>query len=334
MATIKDIADAAGVSSATVSRILNYDTSLNVTDETRRRVLEIANNLNYQKKSRSSAKPSCSLGIVQWFSPEQETEDSYFLLIRQGIEAYCANRDIQIMRTYRGDAGYMNNLQNLNGLICIGRFSPSEIDHFKTLCKNTIFVDMNIREGTTSSVSLDYGQAMWEALDYLRQLGHQKLGLLIGEDQLVSGTLFMDTRTWIFRQYCDEHNLEYKPYIRTGAFSTASGYKMMEDLIQSNSVPSAILACSDPIAIGALRALADHHIKVPEQVSIIGFDDILVTAYTSPPLTTVHAPAFEMGELAAKLVFEYLPDQKLPMRIQLPCQLVIRNSCAPYTEQT
>ena len=94
MATIKDIASAAGVSAAAVSRILNNDETLNVSPETRQKVLDTARELHYVKRGRPSVKSLFTLGIIQWFSSQQELEDNYYLLIRQGIEDYCLSHNI------------------------------------------------------------------------------------------------------------------------------------------------------------------------------------------------------------------------------------------------
>ena len=122
MATIKDIAKAAGVSSATVSRILNNDATLSTSLETKQRVIEVAQSLNY-KKTRGSTKSTFNLGILQWFSSKDELKDNYYLLIRQGIEDFCLKNSIQITRAFKTDLNYMEILKGVNGLICIGKFT-------------------------------------------------------------------------------------------------------------------------------------------------------------------------------------------------------------------
>lgn len=333
MATIKDIADAAGVSPAAVSRILNHDTTLSVTDETRRRVLEIAAEMNYVKKPRSTPRAAQTIGLLHWFSAEQELEDTYYLLIRRGVEAYCVNHNINVVHTSRSTPGYLNSLHGLDGLICIGKFSAEEIAELKQFSPNTLFVDMPIHDSETITITLDFQQAMLSALDYLTSLGHTKIGFLTGREYLSPGVLFEDEREIIFTQYCKSHNLEYKPYMRAASFSIDAGYSMMEDLIESGDLPTAVFAASDPIAIGAMKAMTDHGISVPEQVSIVGFDNIHLTKYTSPPLTTVHTPAFDMGYLAAQLVSEFMPKEKIVMKIKLPCKLVVRDSCREPIEE-
>lgn len=327
MATLKDIAQAAGVSTATVSRVLNHDVTLNVTDETRKRILEIAAELNYVKKSAAPTRSSTSIGVLQWFSAEQELEDTYYLLIRQGVEAFCVNHNIHVISSFRSNPCYQESLHDLDGLICIGKFSAEEVVKLKGLTHNTIFVDMPIQDAESTTITLDFQQAMHAALDYLCTLGHQKVGFLTGREYLAPGVLFPDERETLFTQYCEDNGLTYLPYMRAEAFSTESGYRMMTDLIAHGDLPTAIFAASDPIAIGAMKALADHGITVPDQISVIGFDNIHLTNYTSPPLTTIHTPAFDMGYLAAKLVTEFIPSEKIVMKIKLPCKLVERDSC-------
>jgi len=329
MATIKDIANAAGVSSATVSRILNQDATLSVPDETRQKVLAAAESLNYTKKSRISWKNTATIGIVQWFSPQQEVSDSYYLLIRQGIEDYCTRNAINIVRTYKSDVNYTNSIKDVDGLICIGKFSEREINFFKDTTSSILFLDMNVNRIDISTITLDFEQAITDAMDYLKELNHQKIGFLGGQEYVENNKLFLDIRKKVFIDYCNNHNIAYQNYLTEGEFSSESGYQMMSGLIANKTLPTAILAASDSIAIGALKALADHQIQVPKQVSVIGFDDISTAAYTTPRLTTMKAPAYHMGSYGAGLLHQMLTTE-LPtaLRIQLPCQLIIRDSCA------
>ena len=134
MATLKDIAKRAGVSSATVSRILNQDETLSVTPQTRERVQEIARELNYKKKSSPSSKTV--IGIFQWVTLFQELEDPYYQAIRSGIERYCMTENLEIRRAFQSDPDYMNTLRGVQGLICIGNYlNLSLLTSFSLICR-------------------------------------------------------------------------------------------------------------------------------------------------------------------------------------------------------
>ncbi len=328
MTTIKDIAVSAGVSSATVSRILNNDNTLNVSPETRQKVLDTAHALNYKKKSRASSKSVYTLGIVQWFSPQQEMEDNYYLLIRQGIEDFCMQNCIHVVRTYKADVNYMNSLKNLDALICVGKFSKEEILRFRETTPSIIFLDMPIDDMNISTITLDFEHAMKMGMDYLTSLGHRKIGFLGGKEYLADQQLFPDMRKTLFIKYCQKYGITYEPYVLEEEFTTESGYHMMNQLLKSGELPTAIIASSDPIAIGALRALNDKGLRVPKDISLMGFDDTSLSSFTSPPLTTIHAPAYDMGSFGANIVFNILKLQPATaMKIQLPCKLMERQSC-------
>lgn len=328
MATIKDIAASAGVSSATVSRILNNDNTLNVSPETRQKVLDTAHAMNYKKKSRASSKSAYTLGIVQWFSPQQEMEDNYYLLIRQGIEDFCMQSCIHVVRTYKADVNYMDSLKNVDALVCVGKFSKDEIKRFREMTSSIIFLDMPIDDLSVSTITLDFEHAMKTGLDYLTSLGHKKIGFLGGKEYLADKQLFPDMRKTLFIKYCQEHDISYEPYVVEKEFTTESGYIMMNRLLDQEDLPTALIASSDPIAIGALRALNDRGLRVPEDISLMGFDDTSLSAFTAPPLTTIHAPAYDMGSFGANIVFNILKLQPATaMKIQLPCKLMERQSC-------
>ncbi|MCI8299414.1 MAG: LacI family DNA-binding transcriptional regulator [Lachnospiraceae bacterium] len=328
MATIKDIAVSAGVSSATVSRVLNNDRTLSVSPETRQKILDTAHTLNYRKKSRIYAKSVYTIGILQWYTPQQELEDNYYLLIRQGIEDFCKQNSIHVVRTYRADINYMDALNMTDALICVGKFSKNEIMHFRKITPCIIFLDMPVEDPDISTITVDFEQAIKMGIDYLNSLGHNRIGFLGGKEYLADGQLFPDLRKTFFLNYCKKHNIVCQPYILEQEFTIKSGYHMMNELLKSNDLPTAIAALSDPIAIGAMQALHDRGLQVPEHISVIGFNDTSLSSFISPPLTTIHAPAYDMGSFGANIAFNILRQQpSTALKIQLPCQLLERKSC-------
>lgn len=327
MATIKDIAERAEVSVATVSRILNNDSTLKTSLETKQKVIRAANELNYRKKAKST-KAAFKLGIVQWFSAEQEMKDSYYLSIRKGIEDFCIKNCIQMIRVFQTDENYIEQLKEADGLICIGKFGSKEI---KTLCnvsKNIVFLDMPIEDYSVTTFSLDFKQAVDSVMDYLTSRGHLKIGFLGGREYVDGEVLFHDERTASYISYCKKHKIDYKKYFKEGDFSIESGYEMMCELIRGKNIPTAIFAASDYIAVGAMKAMKENGLRIPEDISIIGFDDADICDYTTPGLTTVHAPAYNMGQYGVNFLFG---DSNLsiqtPVKVKMPCWLKERESC-------
>lgn len=327
MATIKDIAEAAGVSSATVSRILNQDATLSTSMETKQRVLEAAQKLHYHK-SKPPAKAAFTLGIVQWFSAEQEMQDNYYLLVRQGIEDFCIKNSITIVRAFKSDQNYMETLRNVDGIICIGKFGRNEVKCFLDICKNTVFLDMPVEEFDITTLTLDFRKAVNQVLDYLTGLGHVKIAFLGGKEYAGDHEPVADERKKAYVSYMKRHKLEYKQYMLEGSFTTASGYEMMTKLLKQQDIPTAVFTASDTMAVGAMRAIEEKGLQIPEDISVVGFDDIELCNYTTPALTTVHAPAYDMGQHGAN--FLYVASNlsiTTPIKAKLPCRLVIRESC-------
>lgn len=328
MATLKDISELTKLSTATISRILNGDSTLSVTDSTRNKVIDAARTVGYKKKQRSGKQHSnFTIGIIQWFSIQQEIEDSYYLYIRHGIEDFCVQNNINIIRSQKNDFPYIDTLKDCDFIICIGKFSNGEIKKIKKISQKLLFIDMDVEDDSVSTITLDYKTAVNDALELLSSKGGS-IGFLGGKEYLDDKTLVQDMRKIYFEEFCQQRELNYKQYTLVDRFSTKSGYDMMLSLIRSKKVPDNIFAASDPIAIGAMRALYERGYSVPEDVSIIGFDDTDASNYTSPALTTIHAPAYNMGNIGANIAYNILSQKNAsPMKIKLPCSLVIRNSC-------
>ena len=322
MSTIKEIAQQAGVSVATVSRILNYDPTLKVAEQTRQRVFDEAKKQNYIKrkiKTKNNYNP-IRIGIVQWYSIEKELNDPFYLSIRIGAESYLNQNNIEMIRSFRGDPDFLSKLSMLDGLICIGKFSPQEISEFRKLTDKVIFVDLFMPKIFVNTIVMDFLTAVLEGLEYLASLG--------GIEHTSDGEIYFEQRYHYYQEFCRQKGWDNSRYVRRDQFSVESGYAMMLDLIGAHQVPTALFCASDAVAMGALRALHENNYRVPEDVSILGFNNNQNTAYTNPPLTTIYAPARQMGELAAQFITQFAAKEKVyPMQIMLPCSLILRQSC-------
>lgn len=256
------------------------------------------------------------------------TGGNYYLLIRQGIEDYCLSHNIQIVRTYKSDINYMDVLKDVDCLICIGKFSQEEISYLYEMNSCILFLDMPVNDDRISTIIPDFGEAVTEALDYLTGIGHREIGFFTGKEYIGENHLYPDYRKKVFIDYCDAHDLIYEPYIQEGVFQISSGYEMACNLINGGKLPTAIFAASDPSLLVRSKPLPNTGSVFPEDISIVGFDDINMAQFSAPPLTTVSAPAYHMGMYGASILQHLLREHPGPaLKIKLPCKLVVRNSC-------
>jgi len=335
MATIKDIAVRAGVSIATVSRVLNYDKTLSISSVKRKLILEVAEELEYEtprnrKKTKSKKKKidALNIGILHFLSLEQELDDPYYIAIRLGIEKLCRDKKAQITKIYRGSENFTDaELKHLDGLVVIGKFSNSEIDRIEACCERVVFVDSSPREGRFDSVVIDAEDTVASTIEYLIKLGYRKIGYIGGKEKLAEyNTILGETRKKAFIENATKYNIYRSDWIFVGEFSHESGYRMMKDVLELDELPEVFFAANDNIAIGAIKALYEAGIKVPEQIGIIGLNDIPTAQYTLPPLTTVKIYSEFMGECAVELLLEQINGRKIPKKLTIPTKIIKRET--------
>lgn len=327
MATIKDIANKAGVSISTVSRVLNYDATLSVGDSTRQKIFEAAEELNYKKKPlRKAASPR--LALVHWYTEAEELNDLYYLSIRLGVEKQCQMRNLQINKFF------YNKLENLKteaveGMIAIGKFSPSQISELKDVTKQIVFVDSTPEEEQFDSVVVDFEKATKTVLNYLMEKGHRKIGYIGGREQL-KGHLeeIEDLREKTFKAHMQSHGLLEKSSVFTGRFTVEDGYWLMKQAIQDlgEDLPTAFFCGNDTIAVGSLQALHEENIAIPDRVNIVGVNDISVSKYVYPSLSTVKVFTELMGETAVDLLLERITGRSVAKKVYVSTKLTIRES--------
>ena len=335
MATIKDVAKLAQVSPSTVSRILNEDPTLSTSLETKKKVINAAKELKYNK-SKKMSKAIFTLGIIQWFSEQQEAKDNYYLKVRRGIEDFCVKNCINVVRTFKSNPNYLEQIEDADGIICIGKFSNEEVEKFMSITKNIFFFDMSFHDYKATTFSLDVEMAVNEALTYLIELGHKEIAFLGGREFLGEendNVVYEDYRKKAFIKFCEKNEIDYNKYLIEGRYSMESGYQMMNEILEKKQLPTAVFAASDQIAFGAMKAIREHDLNIPEDISLIGFDDLEMTRYTAPALTTLHAPAYEMGQYGVNSLFAASNLAiKTTIKVKLPCHLVVRDSCMAINE--
>ncbi|MBC1273616.1 LacI family DNA-binding transcriptional regulator [Listeria booriae] len=328
MATIKDIAKQAGVSIATVSRVLNYDETLSVGDDTKKRIFEAAEQLSYTKHKRKQQKKNAKIAIVHWYSEKEELDDLYYLSIRVGAERKAEEEGYQVLRLFQDIPD--QSLTNVEGIIAIGKFSQAQIAALTDWNANICFVDSDQSVLKYDSVVVDFQQATVSVLDYFIAKGHRNIGFIAGEEQFSDESAnIIDTRWLAFRDYMKRKGLYEKKFCFSGKFSVKTGYELMTKAINElgEDLPTAFFVANDSLAIGCLRALQERGIAVPERVNVIGLNDVSVSKYVFPPLSTVKVYTELMGETGVELLQErLLAGRSITKKVTLSTDLVIRDS--------
>ncbi|MNB74725.1 HTH-type transcriptional repressor PurR [compost metagenome] len=337
MTRIKDVAELANVSTATVSRILNNDPSLSVSGETRQRVLDVASELNYVhgKRKKPKSAPDKEIIRVGLVLTNDEAVDPYFMSIRRGVESVCDQYAVKIESVfYTGRSRFTASaMEGLDGLIVLGDVNSEEL---RSLFGNDhiIFADYQPAEEGFDVVITDFESATRRMMDTLLEAGHTVIAYIGGERLIQSihagnGHLMPkeETRVRTYEQVMRDKGLFDPELVLLGDFSPMSGYQLMKQLIDQGSSPTAVVMASDPMAIGAMKALQEAGIRVPDDMAMFSFDDIDSAAFLNPPLSTVKVHTEEMGRTAVKLLVDRLRNGRtLPMKVILPSELMIRES--------
>ena len=325
MATIKDIAARAGVSIATVSRVLNHDETLNAQEETKKRIFEIADELEYEVKIQKKRKKKLKIGVLYSYSPEEELEDPYYLCIRLAIEKKLNDKRYARYRLKQEDTA--ESLAGVDGIICTGTFSTSMVKRARSWNCPVVFIDANPDPVQFDAIVVNYDQAVKELLDYLIACGHKRIGMIGGDELLDSGELVQDPRARIFREYLEEKGLYHPEYMKYGDYKPNNGYELFKEMYRSGNMPTALFVGNDSMASGSYKAAYELELDIPDDISIVGFNDIPAARYMIPPLTTVRLPMEFMGEYAVHMLEERIcQGRNVCLRVTVPASLHIRDS--------
>lgn len=325
MATLKDIATEAGVSLATVSRVLNDDPTLNVKEETKHRILEVAEKLEY--KSTSSRKAQVhTVGhhhILAIYSYQQDLEinDPYYLAIRHGIETQCEKLGIELTNCYFNNA--LPELKKVTGVLIVGQPSRGIRDAATALTDNVCFIDFHEPGSSYDAVDIDLVRIAKEVINFFIAQGARRIGFIGGQDEPGKA----DIREVAFVEYGRLKGVVSEEDIWRGGFSSSSGYELAKTMLAKADFPTALFVASDSIAIGVLRAIHERGLSIPEDISLISVNDIPTARFTFPPLSTVRIHSEMMGSQGVNLLVEKARDGRaLPLNVFVPSVLKLRGT--------
>ena len=334
MAKLKDIAEATGFSIATISRVLRSDEAFSTTDETRLKILSAAEKLNYQISERrhrpitnnghAVKKKQLTIGLAYWYSTADEVTDPYYLSIRLTIKEYCDAHQIELKLFYLLETSYEDiERAKLDGLIALGKYSSSEIERLHKLNQHFVLVDCYSKHPEIDVVMVDLKEATKEILKYFNSIGIFEIGFIGGVEETLDGKVLIDRRLKTFLDYEKAND----DAIYQGEFNADSGYAIMSNIINKGRIRPAYIVASDAIAIGCLKALNEHQIKVPEEISVISYNNISLAQYTIPALTTVDLNTNHLGTTAAEVLCERIKtNRRLAKKIFIPTELIKRES--------
>lgn len=332
MATIKDVAALAGISYTTVSHVLNKTRP--VSEEVRVKVEAAIKRLDYVPSAvaRSlKAKTTATIGLLV-----PNSLNPYFAELARGIEDYCERNGYCVILCNSDDnpdkqRNYLRVLleKRIDGLIVTSAGGDSGLAQGLAGVRTPmVIVDRGLEGVDADLVRIDHHYGAYLATRHLLELGHRDIACIGGP----ANTSVAQMRLAGFRQALQEAGVEVPAArILESDFSSTGGYRAAAQLLESRP-PSAIFAANDMMGIGVLRAAAERNIRVPSELSVIGFDDILMSRYVYPALTTVGQSILQLGETAAELLLRRIAARELPVdqRIVTP-NIVLRESTAPLS---
>lgn len=332
--TIRDVAKCAGVSHQTVSRVINGDPL--VTPETRAKVEAAVTELGYQPNAIARSLAAGRSRTLACLAPN--LTDYTFARIIEGAEAECRQHGYFLISSSAPDeatfAALINELapsRRIEGVMVI---NPYIDNRAQRLPRNfpVVFIGGQPRDGLdVDAVTLDDEGAARLAVQHLIGLGHQRIAM-------ITGPLIEDCtqdRITGYRAALKAARIKFKAgAIVEGDWSASSAHQALLQLMKSQHPPTAIFAQNDRMALGALRAARDLGLSVPEQLAVIGLDDMPLASYFDPPLTTMRQDMFGIGRTAAQLLVRAVEQPQVQrQQLRLPAELIVRHSTVQTASQ-
>jgi LacI family transcriptional regulator len=330
--TLEDIARMAGASRSTVSRVLNDDP--NVKESTRQKIWEIVHSVNFQPNVAARGLAAGRIQVLGLVIPMAVTSvfaDPYFPLLIQWISSACNQRNYSMMLwlvepVYELRVAHEILYGGLTGGVIIASNvldDPIVMALIESQKMPFIMIGRHPADPRVSYVDVDNRVGAALAVEHLIHQGRKRIATITGPQTMIAG---MD-RYYGYLDGLARHQRQPDPFLVAEAdFSEEGGYQAMLKLIPYQ--PDALFSASDMMSIGAMRAIKEAGMKIPEQIAMVSFDDIPAAARTNPPLTTMRQPIQRTGAMAAELLIDMIENASTePRRVVLTTELVVRSTC-------
>lgn len=333
--TMKDISRESGMSVATVSRAIHIPERVRA--ETRDRIYRVMDRLHYVYNATAgdlSRKRSSIIGVIiptakslvfssSLLALQEIAQENNFSLI-VGSSKYDARIERKLLQQFRE--------RQVAGVILTGFVIGQESLVLELVDSGIpcIVIWDKLEDSELSYVGFDNRQATYRMTEYLIRLRHRDIGLIVGPYGRVAR---VSRRLEGFRAALEDYGLPFRPeWVYEREPTLVEGKEAMSRLLSLSHRPTAVFAASDTLALGAMAAVRESGLNIPGDISVVGFDDVEVSAYCNPPLTTIRVPAYEIGQLAMKILLQMIEEPSLPVRqFCLDTSLIVRDSSRELT---
>lgn len=339
-ATAKEVAELAGVSRTTVSFVLNAVPDIRISDETRQRVLEAARQINYHPDATARRMVSGRtnvIGFVLRQSPDQVFADQFLPQVLNGLTHAATAQNYHVLiepippESAPGTYLRLVRERHVDGIVLSGpRFDDEELLRFHAEGWPLVMMGQ-LPNADVLFVDIDNVGSAAAATRHLITLGHRRIGLITNAPPTYTAA---QDRMAGYRQALAAAGLSYdEALVEFGEFTPPSGAAAMNRLLQLSSRPTAVFVASDTVALGALQAIRGCGLRVPNDIALVGFDDVPLSEFVEPPLTTIRLPAYGLGWSAAHLLMRAINHEDIQQRsVLLESELIVRKSSGAGTE--
>jgi DNA-binding LacI/PurR family transcriptional regulator len=344
--TLKDIAKRANVSISTVSRVINNDTAKPASKHTADKIWKIVKEMGYvpnqsarklikgedDKKTITNSK---AIGCI--FTSTKDTyNDPFYSQIAVGIQEEISKRGYILAFTYSSYetsfSALYNNLSTnpVSGIIVLGRFDNRTLDFLKNNFNNIVYAGVNYVNGGFDEVICDGYKGTISAIEHLIKLGYKTIGFAGEVISVNDNDVINEHRHEAYKDVLRKNNMPYKEqYVVNTSLATKESYANMKKYLENNDdIPEVFFCANDVTAIGAMKAIREKGLLIPNDIGVIGLDDIEMASFVTPSLTTIRIPKEELGKTAAKILIDKIESEReFPIRVDIPYELKERESC-------